>query len=390
MTRRLPAWARWPEPSAATPPYTIGIEEEVMLLEPEQWQLAARIDDVLLSIPPGLAGSVAAETHASTIELATAPHERVGDAVRELAGLRGRLTAVLGRLGLRAAAAGTHPTAEWRDVKVSEGARYAAIQASMRSLARREPTFATHVHVAVPDPERAVTALSRIRGHLPVLLALSANSPFMQGRESGLASARTPLFGGFPRSGLPRRFGSYAEYVEAIDELLRLDAFPDPTFLWWDVRLQPRFGTVEIRIMDAQTHVGDVAGLGALVQCLVRHESERGGDEPPDHPELLEENRFLAARDGMRARLLDPRAGRQRPVRDLLEELIEACAADAEALGCRPELDQALELAAEPGELRQRAIAGLRPGEPTGGRRLRRLTQQLSATFVQSLPLSMA
>jgi glutamate---cysteine ligase / carboxylate-amine ligase len=390
VTRRLPDWARWPEPTATTPPWTVGIEEEVMLLEPEEWRLAARIDDVLLSLPPGLAGSVAAETHASTIELATAPHERVGEAVRELAGLRGRLNAVLGRLGLRAAAAGTHPAAEWRDVRVSEGARYQAIAASMRSLAQREPTFATHVHVAVPDPELAVAVLGRIRRHLPVLLALSANSPFLQGRESGLASARTPLFGAFPRSGLPRRFAGYAEYVEAIDLLLRLDAFPDPTFLWWDVRLQPRFGTIEVRIMDAQTHVGDVAALASLVQCLVRHESGRRRGEPPDHPELLEENRFLAARDGMRASLLDPRAGGPRPVRELLEELLEMCAPDADALGCRRELEQALELAAAPGEQRQRAIAALRPGEAAGGRRLRRLTRQLSATFAQSLPLSLA
>ena len=125
----------------------------------------------------------------------------------------------------------------------------------MRELARREPTFALHVHVAVPDAEIAVRACNAMRAHLPVLLALSANSPFWQGRDSGLASARTPVFQAFPRTGIPREFATYAEYVEAIDVLMRCGAIPEPTFIWWDVRLQPRFGTLEVRIMDAQTRV---------------------------------------------------------------------------------------------------------------------------------------
>ena len=151
----------------------------------------------------------------------------------------------------------------------------------MRELARREPTFGLHVHVAVPDPETALRALNAIRGHLPVLLALSANSPFWQGRDSGLASARTPIFQAFPRTGPPRRFSGYADYVEAIDVLVRCDAIPEPTFLWWDARLQPRFGTLEVRIMDSQIRVADTAAIAALVQCLVRLEARaragRGG-----------------------------------------------------------------------------------------------------------------
>ena len=150
----------------------------------------------------------------------------------------------------------------------------------MRELARREPTFGLHVHVAVPEPDAALRALNAVRAHLPVLLALSANSPYWQGRDSGLASARTPIFQAFPRTGPPRAFRDYAEYVEAIDVLMRCDAIPEPTFLWWDARLQPRFGTLEVRIMDAQTRVADTAAIAALVQCLVKLEAEREPGEP--------------------------------------------------------------------------------------------------------------
>jgi carboxylate-amine ligase len=190
-----------------------------------------------------------------------------------------------------------------------------------------------------------------------VLLALSGNSPFWQGRDSGLASARTPVFQAFPRTGAPRRFDSYAEYVEAIDVLVRCDAIPEPTFLWWDARLQPRFGTVEVRVMDAQTRIEDTAALTALVQCLVRLEAERPA--PPataaDAPEVVAENRFVAARDGMDAVLIDP-PDRVR-VTARLAQLLAACAPLAEALDCAAELAHVAMLAVAPGAERQRALA---------------------------------
>ena len=210
---------------------------------------------------------------------------------------------------MRAAVAGTHPFTRWEDVEVSPGARYQFLYSSMRELARREPTFGLHVHVAVPNQEMAVRSYNRMRAHLPMLLALSGNSPFWQGRDTGLCSMRTPLFQAFPRVGIPRLFRSYADYVEGIDVLLRCDAFPEPTFLWWDVRLQPRFGTLEVRVMDAQTRVADTAAIAALVQCLVRLEALEGhaGHGLVTRPEVLEENRFIAARDGMAAEPDRPR-----------------------------------------------------------------------------------
>ncbi len=253
------------------------------------------------------------------------------------------------------AVAGTHPTARWEHMQVSPGARYQFVHQSMRELARREPTFGLHVHVAVPDPEAAVRALNAMRLHLPVLLALSGNSPYWQGRDSGLASARTPAFQTFPRTGAPRRFDSYADYVEAIDLLIRCDAIPEPTFLWWDARLQPAFGTLEVRVMDAQTRVEDTAALAALVQCLVRLEAERPAPllSAAEAQEVVGENRFIAARDGMHAELIEPPT--RVPVRDILRRLVAECEPVARQLDCVAELAEVTALAESPGAERQRA-----------------------------------
>jgi carboxylate-amine ligase len=359
MPAALPAWAEW-KGSAAPAPYTLGVEEELMLVDPEDWSLAPRSEDVLETMDPQLAERATAETHGSALELATGVHESAGGAAAELATLREGLSRALDPFGLRPAAAGLHPFTMWSDTVVSRGARYQFLHGSMRELARREPTFAVHVHVGVRDAESAVLLANRMRAHLPTILALSANSPFWQGRDTGLASARTPLFQGFPRVGIPRAYNSYLDFVSAVDLLIRCDAIPEPTFLWWDVRLQPRFGTVEVRIPDAQTTVGDTMAIAAFVQCLARLELETGFAH---HtllwaPEALEENRFLAARDGMRAELVMPERGRRVPVVDLVDELLDACAPHARALGCEDELEGVCALREWPAAERQREAAG--------------------------------
>jgi carboxylate-amine ligase len=354
---RTPEWAEWSR-AGAEAPWTVGVEEEVMLLDPLTWLPASRSEEVLAALDRDVASHTSAETHGSAVEIATDPHVTVATAVDQLAGLRAGLADSLEQLGLAGAVSGTHPLARWEDTEVSPGARYQFLYSSLRELARREPTFALHVHVAVPDADSAVRALNGVREYLPLLLALSANSPFWQGRDSGLASARIPVFQAFPRTGAPRRFESYAEYVEAVDVLLRCDAIPEPTFLWWDARLQPALGTIEVRIMDAQTRVADTAALVALVQSVVRREAtEPESGRPPSSPEVIEENRFLAARDGMRAAFVDPGAGCCVPAGEELPPLLDACAPYAEALGCAEELAGVASLAARPGEARQRAIA---------------------------------
>jgi carboxylate-amine ligase len=375
----LPRWAWW-NPAGAERPWTVGVEEEVMLLQPPACALANRIDDVLAELPANVRTRATAETHACIVELASIPHATVRGAVADLANLRRALQAAVARLGLAAAVSGTHPTAVWSDVEISAAPRYRRIHASMRGLAHREPTCALHVHVAVPDGETAVRVLDALRGDLPLLLALSANSPFWQGRDSGLASVRTPIFSMFPRVGIPRRFSSYGAYVGAIDKLVTAGAVPDASFLWWDARLQPRFGTVEVRIMDAQTRLPDVAALAALVQSLVRLYADGGWPRDAPTPELLAENRFIAARDGMTARFIEPSGSRA--ACEWLAERLDECRPVARELGATAELATLDALAADGPYLRQRAVAA-RLG-------VHGLAADLSARFAHTAPAAIS
>jgi carboxylate-amine ligase len=330
-----------------------------MLLDPaDAWSLAQRIDDVLPRLSTQLGERVAGETHGSAVELSTDPHLVVGDAMDQVRSLRGILSAELARVGLRPASAGTHPLAVWSEMRIAGGDRHQAVYGTMRELARREPTFALHVHIGVGDPEGAIGLYNRLRGHLALLLALSANSPFWQGRDTGLASARVPIFQAFPRVGVPRQFGDYSEYVETVDLLLRSGAFPEPTFLWWDVRPQPKFGTVEVRVMDAQTRLGTTQTLVALLQSIASLELEEGYLAPDrlGSPEVLAENRFIAARDGVHARLISPALERLVPVTELLEDLMPALAPHADRLGCRDALEDVSALVRESGSDEQRRV----------------------------------
>ena len=370
----LPDWAAWQAGSE----YTLGVEEEVMLLNPQDWSLAQQIDRVLPAMSDELSEHASSETHRSALELRTGVHPSAAGVAEELLQVRRMLDRELWPLGLRCASAGTHPFTVWHETVVSSGERYQLVYGSMRELARREPTFALHVHVGVSDAEDAIRLVNRMRAHLPLLLALSVNSPFWQGRDTGLGSARTPLFQAFPRVGIPREFRDYTDWVEAVDLLIRCDAFPEPTFLWWDVRPQPRFGTVEVRILDAQSTVSETAALAGLVQCIARLEIEEGFiSEPPVHTqEALEENRFLAARDGMNASLIDPGGECRVPARDLLTRLLKACAPHAAELSCEEELMPIRFMAQHTGAQRQLDMA-------RRGDRLRGLVAELAGAFLR-------
>jgi carboxylate-amine ligase len=299
------------------------------------------------------------ETHASVIELRTGIHTNVDGALVELATLRRRLFDELGALGLSVAASGTHPLTVGEETSISGAARYQLLGDSMRSLARREPTMALHVHVGVPCPEDAIRVLNGLRSSVPVLIALSANSPYLRGSDGGFDSMRTVVFQAFPRTGPPQAFDSYADYVDALHPVIRAGAVADPSFFWWDVRPQPVLGTVEVRVMDAQSTIADVAPLVALIQSLARLQLE--GEEStallaPPSPQVLAENRFLAARDGMAARLIEPVSGRLTPVAEMIDTLLDACRPHALALGCAPDLERVRVLAASNGATRQRAF----------------------------------
>lgn len=349
-----PAWAVWTG-AHDLGAYSLGVEEEAMLLEPRTWALAHRIDELLARLPDEARGRVSAETHGSAFEIQSGVTRTVADAVSQIRGLRREIETTLAGLGLRAAAAGTHPFAIWQEIAVTAGERYEFVHGSMRELARREPTFALHVHVGVPDPAIAIRVHDRMRVHVPILLALSANSPFWQGRDSGLASARTPLFQAFPRVGVPRAFGDYGTYAETVDLLIRTEAIPEATFLWWDVRPQPALGTVEIRAMDAQTRCDDTAAIVALVAALAKLEAEEGyaSETAIAAQEVIGENRFLAARDGVDAALIDPDLQTRVPLGELVTDLLDACRPHAEDLGCAAELAGVDALLADPPARRQ-------------------------------------
>jgi carboxylate-amine ligase len=351
----LAPWPQW----HASDAYTVGLEEEVMLLDAEhEWALARRVDEVIPALTPGLAAHVSAETQNSVLELTSSPHHTAGDAAAQALELRTRLAAELNPMGLWAAAAGTHPLAVWTDTRISGGERHQTVYGLMRELARREPTFGLHVHVGVADPDAAVTLYNRLRPHLPLLLALSANSPYWQGRDSGLSSARTPIFQAFPRVGIPRPFAAYEDYVEAIDLLLRCEAIPEPSHLWWDVRLQPRFGTVEIRIMDVQSSPDFTHALVGLVQTIAHLELEEGFHTSPlaGQNEVLIENRFSASRDGMHALLINPLTETRVRADEVMKALLDVARPHAQQLGCESALDTAAELAVANGAHRQRTM----------------------------------
>ena len=344
-----PEWSLWAE---GAPAYTLGAEEELMILGGQRLELTPAGPRVAEALPPDLRRSVSTETHAAALELQTGVHGTVAEAVAELGRLRAALAGELEAVGLRGASAGTHPLALGLDTEVSPQDRYQHLYRALGELARREPTFALHVHVGLPSPVAALRAYNSVRMAIPLLIGLAANSPFWRGRDSGLASARTFVFGAFPRTGLPREFGSYAEYVEALDALIRADAIPEPTFIWWDLRLQPHLGTLEVRAMDAQVDVAGTAALLALVQCLMRAGAEDDPPGAPPPPEVLDENRFLAARDGVEARLIE--GTRRVPLPVLLEGVLERCRPHAAVLGCETELEEAATLGRENGAARQR------------------------------------
>ncbi|MBV9366535.1 MAG: YbdK family carboxylate-amine ligase [Solirubrobacterales bacterium] len=342
----------------------MGIEEEIMLLDPATWELTQRADEVLSHAHHQLAGRCAAETHEAALELRTAPHATVREAINEMRELRRLLAQDLRRLGMAAASAGTYPGPSGQATRVSPSSRYQVIQRTMRGLARREPTFALHVHVGVPDAGGAIRLVNQLRAHLPMLLALSASSPFLHGQSTGLASNRTIVFQGFPRTGLPRRFADYSDWTETVDLLVRSGAIPEPTFLWWDIRPQPRLGTVEIRIMDAQPRLAATGGLTALVQALARLELEEGFAPAAlvSAQEALAENRFIAARDASAAELIDPVRGTLVPVARLLDDVLTAVRPHADALDALDELEEVRTLVVDPESARQKrlmASAGL-------------------------------
>jgi carboxylate-amine ligase len=329
------------------PPFTIGIEEELMLLNDGDLSLAQEIEAILAAVPADREGQVKPELMQSVLEIATKPCQTVGEAGEELRALRRMLTGIAEERGLKVAASGTHPFARWEDQRIVERPRYEELISELGFIARRELIFGTHIHVAVDGPDRAIYVADGIRLFLPLLLALSANSPFWRGELTGMMSSRTSVFRAFPRAGIPPHYGTWEIYSNRVEQMMRGGAIDDYTYLWWDVRPHPNLGTVETRIFDQQTTLEHTIALAALTISLAHrlYAAYDAQDPLGEYPsELIDDNKVRAALRGMDGTLIDFFRGEQLPAERMADALVEELQTDAAQLGCAAELELADDL----------------------------------------------
>lgn len=344
------------------PPYTIGVEEELMILDSDSLDLAQAIEPLLAEVPEQFEGQVKPELFGSVMEVATKPCEDVPAAGDELAQLRRTVAELAERHGLLLAAAGTHPFALWEQQEIVDRPRYHQLVDELGYIVLQELIFGTHIHVAIKDPDRAIYVADGIRRYLPLFLALSANSPFWRGERTGMMSARTPVFRAFPRVGIPPHYGTWEIFSNRVELMMRAGAIEDYTFLWWDVRPHPNLGTVETRIFDQQTRLEHTVAFAALTASLAHRLAAAYDDGDPlvEYPtELVDDNKVRAALRGTDGPLVDFYRGEQVPAKEMASRLLDQLAEHAEELGCRAELEGINDLLVSgTGAHRQLAIAG--------------------------------
>jgi carboxylate-amine ligase len=341
----------------ASTDFALGIEEELILVDRVTHALEHSAVEVLARLDvPTEEGAALPEAFAALIELTTPVSADAGEAVASLSGLRRHLHSV----GATTIGVGLHPDGAFGDVVHYPSERYRLIGDEMRGLMMRTPTAALHVHIGMPDADVAIRAYNGLRAHLPLLQALAANSPFWHGRDSGLATARAQVFRGLPRSEIPASFASFDEYVESVEALAAAGQLPDYTFLWWDIRLHPVLGTLEVRAMDCQSSLSDVAALAGLVHALTRRAAEEHG--PWEHRDALMESSFRAARDGLDASLWYD--GRLRPVPEIARATMQLAMPYARELGSDGALEELERMLVDGNGAVRRRAAFARGGMP--------------------------
>jgi glutamate---cysteine ligase / carboxylate-amine ligase len=320
-------------------PYTIGIEEELMILDADSLELVNAIESLL---EPAPAGEIKPELMESVLEVSTDPCHDTVEAGHQLRALRAQVRETAARKDLTIGSAGTHPSAMWEDQRIAARPRYRDLVSALRFVARQELIFGMHVHVGIDDPDKAIHVANGMRVHVPILLGLSANSPFWRAEATGLASTRIPIFRAFPRTGIPPTYKDWEDWEKRIDFMVHSGVIEDYTYLWHDVRPHPNFGTVEIRIMDSQTRVEHTLGLAALVHGLVKELSEHfdAGKQLSRYPfEMLDENKWLAARHGLDGDLVDLPEWDRVPARELARRLLDRMREHCQDLGSVGDLD---------------------------------------------------
>ena len=322
---------RWGEST----PWSVGVEEELMLVSAESLLLEAGSAGIVRAAEElTLAGRIKTELFACVVELNSGVCESAADATRVIGELRALAAGLAAERGLRLMATGAHPVSSPEEQPIADEPRYEEFVAYAGVSARRQGVNGLHVHVGMPSADACFHALEAVLPWLPVLLALSANSPYLAGAETGHASNRAEILAQLPRSGAPPALRSYAEWEQLVDRLVSVGAMPDYTMLWWDVRPHPRFGTLEVRMPDQPTRLERTAAFTALVQALAV--AALGWERPPYDPPgraIYQQNRWAALRRGADAELVHPRGDRVVPARELAAELVALLAPVARQLG---------------------------------------------------------
>jgi carboxylate-amine ligase len=320
------------------PPYTVGVEEEFQLVDPASRALVPAVDRVVAAGDG--TNLVTSELSRSCVEMVSPVFGTAAELAKRLPGLRREVAGMAHNGGAEIVAAGTHPFSDPTEQPLAEGAHNARIEEEMGWVARTQAIYGLHVHVAVPDGETAVRAVNALARRVPLLVALSANSPFWRGSDTRLASTRVKIFEMFPRSGLPPAFHDWEDFVRHVEVLVASGSIPDYSWCWWDARPHLKFGTVELRAPDVQTDASHTAALVALVQCLVAGADGRA----PEDPLFIAENKWRAVRHGMDATFYDFASERSIPARSLARDLVNEFRSISQDLRCEAELEGVLEI----------------------------------------------
>jgi carboxylate-amine ligase len=339
---------------------TLGVEIELQLVDVETLALRNGIEAILARLPGELEESVKPELMQCYLEINTGICRDVGEVEKDLAAKIRVVEAIAAEAGIRLFWAATHPFSPWYRQEVTRNERYLGLIDLLQETARRLVTFGLHVHVGVDSGDKAIMLCDRIMSHLPTLLALSTNSPFWSGRDTGLHSHRVKVMEGLPTAGLPPLMRNWSEYMWLMNHLVETGFIKTIREIWWDVRPHHNFGTLEVRICDMPPDLASVLGLTALIQCLVYQLSEeidRGTYQFDCHPMMVRQNKWRACRYGMEAQLVDPSSRKSSPARQIVRTLVRDLGPTADALDCRRYLDSILTMIEQPtGSERQRAV----------------------------------
>jgi carboxylate-amine ligase len=321
--------------------FTLGIEEEFAIIDPDTRELRSHIQEILEGGKVVLKEQIKPEMHQSVVELGTEVCDSIEHARAHVIELRSRLAELAGKAGLKIASVGTHPFSHWRDQHITEGERYKQIIEDMQLLARANLIFGLHVHVGIPNREMAIHVMNQVRYFLPHFYALSVNSPFWVGEDTGLKGYRLKVFERFPRTGIPDSFESLSEYEDYCKLLVKTGCIDNAKKIWWDIRLHPFFDTLEVRVCDAQTRVDDTVAIAALIQAVIAKLFKLLRQNITFRiyrRRLLDENRWRAARYGIDGKLIDFGKEAEVDERSLLHELLEFVSTEVKELASEKEM----------------------------------------------------